>query len=170
MFELEKIIKTESAKHDSFYLYDESSILRQLNTLKSNFPETEFLYSIKCNPNSNILNCIFAQGFGADAASLGEVELAYRHGVTKNHIYYSAPGKTENDIKQSLEKATIIADSLSEIERIQNIAEKDNKTVQIGIRINPRFSFYDNKGYSSKFGIDEERATAFLSLFDSRFV
>lgn len=60
MFELEKIIKTESAKHDSFYLYDESSILRQLNTLKSNFPETEFLYSIKCNPNSNILNCILS--------------------------------------------------------------------------------------------------------------
>lgn len=170
MFELERIIKTESAKHDSFYLYDESSILRQLNTLKSNFPETEFLYSIKCNPNSKILNCIFAQGFSADAASLGEVELAYRHGVTKNHIYYSAPGKTENDIKQSLEKATIIADCLSEIERIQNIAEKDNKTVQIGIRINPRFSFYDNKGYSSKFGIDEEQATAFLSQFDSRFV
>ena len=31
------------------------------------------LYSIKCNPHPQVLESIFAQGFGADAASLGEV-------------------------------------------------------------------------------------------------
>lgn len=42
----------------SFYIYDEEEILNSINILKNNFSEFEFLYSVKTNPNKNILNLI----------------------------------------------------------------------------------------------------------------
>ena len=149
-------------EYDSFYLYDEAVILQHIKRLKDNFPWVDFLYSVKCNPHPQITKCVFGQGFGADAASLGEVLLAAASGLKKEKIYYSAPGKTVKDIEGALEKAVIIADSLSEVEKIQKAAENRGITAQIGLRINPDFSFTGNQGVPSKFGIDEEQAVDFL--------
>ena len=152
-----------SKEYDSFYLYDEAVILQHVRRLKENFPWVEFLYSVKCNPNQQVINCVFGEGFGADAASLGEVLLAEAVGLKKEKIYYSAPGKTAKEIEGALEKAVIIADSLSEVERIQKAAESRGITAQIGLRINPDFSFTGEQGVPSKFGIDEEQAIEFLT-------
>ena len=70
---IHEIIKKESKNYDSFYIYDESIILEQIKNLKENFKGIDFLYSVKCNPNSYVIKSIFSQGFGADAASLEEV-------------------------------------------------------------------------------------------------
>ena len=42
----------------SFYIYDEEEILNSINILNNKFSEFEFLYSVKTNPNKNILNLI----------------------------------------------------------------------------------------------------------------
>lgn len=164
------IIEKYAKKHDSFYLYDENCIINSINVLKENFQQIEFLYSVKCNPNSHILRSVFAQGFGADAASLGEVLLASKAGLTRDKIYYSAPGKTMEEIKVAIDKSILIADSLDEIKKIQMIASLLGITVNIGIRINPDFSFYEDCGQSSKFGIDEEQAVEFLRNYDCKNV
>lgn len=156
------MIAKQAEKYDSFYLYDENCIISSVNTLKENFPQIEFLYSVKCNPNCHVLHSVFTQGFGADAASLGEVFLANEAGLTKDQIYYSAPGKTMEDIKNAISKSILIADSLDEIKRIQIVASQAGMTAKIGIRINPNFTFYGNCGQSSKFGIDEDQAVAFI--------
>lgn len=165
---------TEAAEtHDSFYLYNESTIIEQARKLRKAFPNVKLLYSIKCNPNDNVLKTVFGEGFGADAASANEVLCAERLGLSKDDIYYSAPGKTQRDIEKTLGKATIIADSLSEIERIESVVAVVAATekitpearVKIGIRINPNFSFYEEKGStgcSSKFGVDEDKAISYL--------
>ena len=149
-------------KWDTFYLYDESGILKSLNALTSNFPQVDFLYSIKCNPNPHILRCIFEYGFGADAASAAEVALAYENGVPADNIYYSAPGKTAKDIESCIGKAVLIADSIDEIHRIQAAAAQRSEVVSIGMRINPSFTFSGAGGAPSKFGIDEAQALEFL--------
>lgn len=149
-------------KWDSFYLYDEHGILESIEALKSNFPQVDFLYSIKCNPNAHVLRCIFEQGFGADAASAAEVRLAYDNGVSPGNIYYSAPGKAMKDIESCIGKAVLIADSIDEINRIQTAAARLNKVINIGIRINPNFTFAGTGGVPSKFGIDEAQAMQFL--------
>lgn len=159
-----KLAKT----HDSFYLYDERCILESAKTLTTNFPQVHFLYSIKCNPNAHILRSIFSQGFGADAASLGEVLLANEAGLPKDQVYYSAPGKTLQDIEKAITKSVLIADSVDEIRRIQAVAAKMETTIGIGIRINPDFTFYGDCGQSSKFGIDESQATAFIQNNDCK--
>ena len=56
-----------------FYIYDEDIIGEQIQKLKDNFPEFEFLYSIKTNPNENIVKFIAQNGIGSDAASKNEV-------------------------------------------------------------------------------------------------
>lgn len=152
-----EIIKELSKKYDSFYLYDESVIDENAITLTGNFPDIEFLYSIKCNPNHNILKRIFSLDYGADAASSKEVEYALNYGLTKDKIYYSAPGKSITDIEETIDKSIIIADSINEIMKIQDIAQEKNISVSIGIRLNPDFS-----PSPSKFGIDEKAAVEFI--------
>jgi diaminopimelate decarboxylase len=152
----QSIILEQAQKYDSFYLYDESIILQYTNQLKECFPNVEFLYSLKTNPYPQVVKTVFSQGFGADAASLEEVRISHRNGLPKDKIYYSAPGKSMDDITEALEYSVIIADSLGEIYKIQDIAQKQDIIVPIGVRINPNFTFYAQEGIPAKFGIDEE--------------
>lgn len=152
-------------KYDSFYLYDERSILEQARLLREHFPQVDFLYSVKCNPHPRVLDCLFRQGFGADAASLGEVLLARRLGLPRERIYYSAPGKTPEDIRGAMTESVLIADSLGELRELQAAAEELGERVEVGIRVNPDFTFSGEEGLPSKFGMDE---TAALELAGSR--
>ncbi|MDC7289089.1 alanine racemase [Blautia schinkii] len=160
------IVKEQAEKYDSFYLYDESQIVEQIQKLKEHFPDVWFLYSVKCNCNSSVLHSVFSQGFGADVASAGEVERVLDAGLGKESIYYSAPGKSTEDIKDAIQNSVLIADSIDEVERIQTIAEQMNMVAEIGLRINPNFSFNGNQGMPSKFGIDEEQAITFIKEQD----
>ncbi|NLD16377.1 MAG: diaminopimelate decarboxylase [Tissierellia bacterium] len=156
MIEKEIILKL-AKDHDSFYLYDENEILKSIERLKNSFKGVDFLYSLKANPNLRILDSIFSQNIGADAASLEEVKLSHEREVSKRDLQYSAPGKSEKDIRESIEIATIIADSFHEIELISKVAQDMKITAKIGIRINPNFTFHSDVGIPSKFGIDEDQ-------------
>ena len=155
-----ELIRSLSERYDSFYLYDGARVAARAEHLQQVFAPVEFLYSIKCNPNPHILDTLFARGFGADAASLGEVLMAAGHGLKKEQIYFSAPGKTQRDIDKALSKAVLIADSLDEVGRIDKAAKALGVCAEIGLRINPNFSFTDEGGHPSKFGIDEDDALA----------
>ena len=150
-------IKKQSEFYDSFYIYDESVIDEYTERLKKCFKGVEFLYSVKTNPNIQVVKTVVSHGFGADAASLNEVLLCEKCGLPKDKIYYSAPGKSDYDIKGAINKSVITADSLNEIYKINKIAGEMGIKAEIGVRINPNFSFYGNGGGSpSKFGIDED--------------
>ena len=123
------VIKKYAESYDSFYLYDEEVIAESIAELQRSYPHATFLYSVKCNPNKDVLHAIFSRGFGADAASAGEVKKAVEAGLTKDRIYYSAPGKTLKDIKNTMDEAILIADSLREVARIQKAAEEKFKTI-----------------------------------------
>ncbi len=159
----QKSVIAEQAKHhDCFYLYDESIILQSIETMKQTFPQVTFLYSLKCNPNPNVIRSVFSQGFGADAASLGEVLLSKEAGLTKEQIYYSAPGKTTAELREGMKHAMIIADSLPEIERIDRISAEQDIVTEIGVRINPAIAFNGGNALPSKSGVDEDQFFAFL--------
>ena len=74
-------------QYNNFYLYEESVILESIGRLKANFPDAQFLYSMKCNPARRVLDTVFSQGFGTDAASLGEVIAAGEPGGEKFRRY-----------------------------------------------------------------------------------
>ncbi len=164
------LIKRLADKYDSFYLYDEQTIVTQINLLKKYFPSVDFLYSLKCNANDHVLKSIFSKGFGAGVSSYGEVEKAAGLGLYPERIFYSAPGKSMNDLQDAFSKSTIIADSISEIERLKYLAKVWNQQIEIGVRINPDFGLENEGGMVSKFGIDEKVALEYISNLDELYI
>lgn len=147
----------EQLKHHShFYLYEEATIRSAAQRLQHNFPEAQFLYSIKCNPAVKILDTVFSAGLGADAASACEVLYAAERGVPANRIYFSAPGRTEDDFRKVWGHCVIIADSFHELDLLSRIAVEKGETAEIGVRLNPAFTFTADSGIPTKFGIDQE--------------
>lgn len=140
----------------SFYLYDEKEILKSISNLRENFKEFEFLYSIKTNPNENILNFISKNKIGSDAASAKEVKLSIKANIKKENIIYSTPGKTKKDIEDTYDKCIITADSYNELCLINKVAQEKNIILNVGLRINANYNVYGNEPLSSKYGVDEE--------------
>ncbi len=164
-------IVIETAKrHACFYVYDGDGIRNTARELSNALPDVDMLYSVKCNPHPQILATLAAEGYGADAASSGEVMRAAEAGMAAKDIYYSAPGKTLSDIRSTIGKATIVCDSLGEIERVCEAARMLNSPLGIGIRLNPDFSFDGGCGAPSKFGIDESAAWQLMSSFHADHV
>lgn len=146
------------------YIYDEGEIISQCNKLKKALSAFEFLYSIKANPFDKIIQSIAKEGFGADAASANEVIISLENGMKGEKIFYSAPGKTDEEIAGCYGKCVIIADSFFDIERINAEASRRSEIAKIGVRINPNFSMEGGAGVSSKFGIDIEQADELSAL------
>lgn len=165
MFDRELILKL-AEKYESFYLYDGRTMLDSIAALGSSFEGVRFLYSAKANPHPSVLRCIFDEGFGLDAASMGEVSMGVKLGLAPEDIYYSAPGKSMNDLDAALEKCVIIADSAAELERIQYLAARHGVKAEVGVRINPNFTFDGEGGVSCKFGIDEDEALKKLAEWE----
>ena len=142
------VIRDLSKKYDSFYVYDEETISRNIAELSSCFPDVKLLYSFKANPNEHVIDTVRKNGMGCDAASSGEVWKATIAGFQAKDIYYSAPGKSVEDIDSTIGMCNIIADSLEEIRMIDSVAEKKGMHIGIGIRINPDFTydFFTHKG------------------------
>ncbi|MDO5532841.1 hypothetical protein [Sutterella sp.] len=158
-----ELIETLAREHGSLYLYDQAAIERDALVLKRDFAGFGLLYSVKANPADEVLATLLGLGFGADAASAAEVVAAVREGLPRELIQYSAPGKTRRDIEIAIEQATIVADSLAEIERIREVAEARGLKVGIGVRVNPEFSYGGTGGVPSKFGIDEDQLFKYLA-------
>ena len=138
------------------YLYDEKEIRNACRELKTKLTGFDFLYSVKANPFEPIVRCVADEGFGIDAASPGEVMESLKCGIDPKNIYYSAPGKTKDDILLTAGKCILITDSLNEICMVQQIAADKGESVSIGIRVHPGFTMDGNPQGSSKFGVDLE--------------
>ena len=149
-------ILEQAKQHDSFYLYEEAIIRKNTEQLKTDFPGVTFLYSVKCNPYPEVLRCVLNQGFGVDAASLAECVMGQKAGLGKDMVIFSAPGKTMADIRGGLGISTLVADSAAEVERIQEAAAEQGIVAEIGLRVNPDFTYTADTGVASKFGIDEQ--------------
>lgn len=143
-------------EHAPCFVYSKEEITSACGQLQEALPEFEFLYSIKANAFDPVVKLIADCGFGADAASFAEVSKALSCGITPDDIYYSTPGKTENDIRNAFGKCVLIADSLHELEMIEQIAAQQYGKQKLGIRVHPAFAIEGKTG-ASKFGIDLEQ-------------
>lgn len=136
------------------YIYEEDVIRSACKDLKSVFKDFKLIYSVKANPFSQILNIVREEGFGADVVSPAEINKSLMAGMKTDCIYYSAPGKSEDDIKKALGKSLIIADSINELSLLDKAAGDMGEILEIGIRVNPNFAMGKGNPAPSKFGID----------------
>lgn len=149
------------------YIYDRKAISGQISQLKRIFKGFDILYSMKCNSNPDICRYLISQDLGIDAASRHEVLTARSLGVPKEKILFSAPGKTSQDLRETLDQCVLIADSYSELKKLDALCADLNRTVTAGLRISPDLScgpgLYPaiQSGQPDKFGEDEEELPAY---------
>jgi len=156
-----------------FFIYDASLIKKQFLKLKSSLPKNfSIFYSVKANPNINILKIFKKLGTGAEISSGGELSIVLKVGFLPKEIVFTGPGKTEEDLKYALTKKIrlIVVESRNEIDKIEKIARRLNIKQDLLIRINPSFSMQDTSlvamtGGGQKFGIDEEQIFQVISRF-----
>ena len=145
------------------FVYSESSISRNFNEIRDvfNTDKKKVYYSVKANSNLTILKLLKDLGSGFDIVSMGELERVMKIGVDPKNIVYSGVGKSEEDIRKSIEHGIycLNVESFAELERIQKIAEELKVNAPVAIRVNPNIDpgshEYISTGLeSTKFGIN----------------
>ena len=85
-------------------LYDLDALLDRGEALRGAFPaETLHAFAVKACPLPVVLALLAEQGFGAEAASLGEIHLALAAGFPPERIVFDSPAKTVEELRLALE-------------------------------------------------------------------
>lgn len=124
-----------------FYCYSSKKIRENINKYKNNLKNSnsKICFALKANSNIELIKIIAQQGIGADVVSMGEFQKALKAGISGKDIVFSGVGKTQKEIEFAIKNHCfqINAESLSEIKKINEIAQNLNIKQNIGIRINP---------------------------------
>ncbi len=146
-----------------FYFYDLELLERTLDAIDnaSKYPGFHIHYAMKANVDLRLLEIIKSHGLGIDAVSGGEIEHAIKAGFNPCDIVYAGVGKTDQEIKFSLNAkiGCFNVESAEELERIEILAAECGKIAPIALRINPNIDahthHYITTGLAeNKFGID----------------
>ncbi len=149
------------------YVYSYKTLIDHFLKLKAAFREINpiICYSVKANSNLAILRALVAKGAGLDIVSGGELFRAMRVGCPANKIVYASVGKTETEIETAIKIGVRFfnVESLQELENINRIAARLNRTANAAIRINPDIEpkthkFITTGKLTNKFGIDFKSA------------
>jgi diaminopimelate decarboxylase len=122
------------------YVYSKSSVLDHCRNIERAFdgqPHISF-YAVKANANRALLRLIGEEGFGADVASAGELQVALAAGIHAVKITFSGVGKRDDELTAAL-RAGIHAfnvESTEEIEVLNVIAGQEKKKARILLRVN----------------------------------
>mgnify|MGYP001366176532 FL=1 len=145
------------------FVYSELSISRNFEEIRDVFSDDKksIYYSVKANSSLSILKLLSSLGSGFDIVSMGELDRVIKIGADPKKIVYSGVGKSEKDIKRSIELGIycINVESFSELERIKKIASELKIKAPVAIRVNPNIDpgshEYISTGLeSTKFGIN----------------
>ena len=146
-----------------FYYYDLDVLRSTLEIIRKETIHSGYKahYALKANSNPRILKIISSCGLGADCVSWNEIAAALEAGFTPSEIVFAGVGKTDKDIEAALKTdiSCFNCESIPEIEVINQLASKLNKTARIALRINPYIEAHTHKYITtgieeSKFGIN----------------
>ena len=133
--QIEKIIE----KHPTpFHIYDEKGMVEYAKRFNAAFSWNkgfkEF-YAIKAAPNPFLMKLLREQGFGIDASSLAELELAERVGMRGEEIMFTSNDTPAHEyVKARQLGATINLDDITHIEYLEKHAGLPEL---ISLRYNP---------------------------------
>ena len=164
---IEKIKAQDIAKKfgTPTYCYSYNLLKENINNFKKSFKTFSPLicFAVKSNTNVNLIREIGKLGLGADVVSIGELMMALKAGIKPSKIVFSGVGKTSSEITYAIDKKILLinAESKSEITEIEKIAKSKNKTINIGVRLNPNtdaktLSQISTGKKENKFGVTEK--------------
>lgn len=98
-------------------------------------------YAFKCNSVPYVVDILRQSGINAEVASDYELDLALNVGYSPSQIIVNGPNKTTKYLEKCIKKNVrfIIVDSLDELRRLNNVAIKFGREIDILLRINPDY-------------------------------
>ena len=142
-----------------FYFYDMDLFRRTADTLSalSAAYGIEVHYAIKANSEERLLRMLSADGFGADCVSANEVVHSARCGFAPGSIMLAGVGKTDKEIRTSLEVGIgcFNVESIPEMEVIDAIAGGMGVKAPVALRINPNIDPHTHKYITT--GLEENK-------------
>ncbi len=151
------------------YVYDAPAIraaYRELDAALSGVPHA-LHYALKANSTLAIARLLRELGSGADANSVGEIEVALRAGFDPSRIVFTGVGKTSTELERAIVLGvhTINAESPGELERIGALARAHRTSARVALRVNPDIDARSHPHISTglrtnKFGVPIESARA----------
>ena len=123
------------------YLYNLSVIRARYEVLDaalSGIPH-RICFAIKANANLGVLRAFRDLGAGADIVSGGELARALAAGFPADRIVFSGVGKSDAELATAVEGGVghVHLESAAELAALAVIAERQSRTVRVGIRVNP---------------------------------
>ena len=124
-------------------------------------------YAVKANSNLSILRLLNELGSGFDIVSGGELFRVLQAGGDASTCTFAGVGKTREELKYALENGIycINAESIPELECINEVAGELGLVAPVAVRVNPNVDAQTHKYISTgksenKFGIDFEAVAA----------
>ncbi len=177
MIDFKKLAKKYSTP---LYVYDFDYIKERYLDLKGAFKARKSLicYAVKANSNLSVIKHLVDLGAGCDCVSIGEIRRAFLAGAKKYKIIFSGVGKTDEEIREAIERDILMIniESEGEFERIEEISQNMQKEVRISIRVNPdidpKTHPYISTGLDeNKFGVDINTAKRlYIKAKNSKFI
>jgi len=145
------------------YVYDFDYMAMQYEALKEAFRGRKSIiaYAVKANSNLSVVKHFAKMGSGADCVSIGEVRRAFMAGIPSYKIIFSGVGKTDDEIREAIERDILYinVESEAELGRVELIAKEMGKVSRISIRVNPNIDpkthpYISTGLHDNKFGVD----------------
>jgi len=159
-----------------FYFYDTELLRETLKTVKTEASKYNYHihYAVKANANPRILSIIRENGLGVDCVSGGEIQAALNVGFPANKIVFAGVGKADWEINLGLDNNIFCfnAESIPELEVINELAEQKNKIACVALRINPEVNAHTHRHITTglkenKFGINLDQLDQVLDRLDT---
>lgn len=123
------------------YIYSRAALEQHWQAFNDAFAEMPHLvcYAVKANSNLAVLNVLARQGSGFDIVSAGELARVIAAGGKAAKTVFSGVGKTEAEIEYALQQGIrcFNVESIPELSRINDVAQRLNTKAPISIRVNP---------------------------------
>ncbi|OHE01211.1 MAG: diaminopimelate decarboxylase [Sulfurimonas sp. RIFCSPLOWO2_12_36_12] len=149
------------------YIYDLDYMTSQYQELKEAFKGKKSImaFAIKSNSNLSIINHFATLGSGADCVSIGEVRRAFLAGIPSYKIIFSGVGKSDDEIREAIEKDILYinVESEAELGRVELIAKELKTKCRISVRVNPNIDplthpYISTGLHDNKFGVEIDTA------------
>ena len=123
---LEKAKQIREQIPTPFHVYDEAGIRKCVTDLYKAFSWNKGFkeyFAVKALPNPTIMRTLKALGCGADCASVPELVLCERTGISGNNIMFSSNETTRAEYKKACEMGAVInLDDITHIEFLEEVA------------------------------------------------
>jgi diaminopimelate decarboxylase len=160
------------------YIYSHRTLIEHFRKLQSAFRPISPLicYSVKANSNLSICKELVSEGSGLDIVSGGELFKALKIKADPKKIVFAGVGKTDAEIEYAIKTGILFfnVESEQELDRIQEIAIRLRKTVDVCLRVNPEVEPHTHRHIKtaqkeSKFGLSFDSAKLMLLNRDRFF-